>query len=144
MEQFKQDYPVWMEQQVAWGEMDALNHINNVVYFRYFENIRIHFFRRFEFMESLMGQRLAPILSETQCRYRRPVTFPDQLLLGTRITQLSDDRLSMEYAVYSQAQQCITTLGSATVVCVDTQTGRPSPLPMPLASALKASPACRC
>ena len=38
------DYPVVIETPVAWGEMDAYGHVNNIVYFRYFESARIAYF----------------------------------------------------------------------------------------------------
>lgn len=37
------ELPVGLEIEVAWGEQDAFAHLNNVVYFRYFENVRMHF-----------------------------------------------------------------------------------------------------
>ncbi|SHH76136.1 acyl-CoA thioesterase [Ferrimonas marina] len=137
MEEFKQDYPLWMEQPVAWGEMDALGHVNNTVYFRYFENIRIACFDKLQLMETLAGLNYAPVLSETQCRFRRPVYFPDKLLLGTRIAEVKADRMVMEYGIYSLSQQAVTTSGRATVVSVDTRTGRPTAMPQVLLDALQ-------
>ena len=46
MEKFLAQHPIVTEIPVAWGEMDALQHVNNVVYFRYFETARIDFFNR--------------------------------------------------------------------------------------------------
>lgn len=43
MEKFLAQHPIVTEIPVAWGEMDALQHVNNVVYFRYFETARIDF-----------------------------------------------------------------------------------------------------
>jgi acyl-CoA thioester hydrolase len=34
---------------VAWGEMDAMGHINNIIYFRYFETVRIEYFNRLDY-----------------------------------------------------------------------------------------------
>ena len=39
-------FPVIVEQAVVWGDMDSYSHVNNVVYFRYFENARLEYFRR--------------------------------------------------------------------------------------------------
>src|SRR6202140_1958640 len=48
-------YPVIVELPVVWGEMDSYRHVNNVVYFRYFENARIEYFRRLDWF-SYEGQ----------------------------------------------------------------------------------------
>ncbi len=76
MENLLQDFPVVTEIPVAWGEMDALQHVNNVVYFRYFETARIDYFRHIQLMEDLAITQVGPVLSETQSRYKIPVTFP--------------------------------------------------------------------
>ncbi|MFD2177486.1 acyl-CoA thioesterase [Veronia pacifica] len=113
------DYPIVTEIPVAWGEMDALNHVNNVVYFRYFETARIDYFDRIAMMEEIPKTKVGPVLGETSCKYFRPVTYPDTLLIGSRIVDLGDDRFEMEYAVFSKQQQKLTTKGWAKVVMFD-------------------------
>jgi len=44
MKQLKKEYPVVLSQDIIWGDMDAFGHINNTVYFRYFEDARIAYF----------------------------------------------------------------------------------------------------
>lgn len=46
MDTLLKDFPVITEIKVAWGEMDALQHVNNVVYFRYFETARLDYFNK--------------------------------------------------------------------------------------------------
>ncbi|MBY5921699.1 acyl-CoA thioesterase [Ferrimonas balearica] len=138
MESFQQAYPFHTPITVAWGEMDALQHVNNVVYFRYFETARIAFFQQLGLMESLKQAGIAPVLSETRARYRRPVTFPDSLLVGARITRLAEDRLTMEYAVFSQQQQTVTTLGEAEIVAFDARAGGKCAIPDALREQLSA------
>ncbi|OJI23814.1 Long-chain acyl-CoA thioesterase FadM [Vibrio vulnificus] len=119
MELLLQDFPVVTEINVAWGEMDALQHINNVVYFRYFETARIEYFNKINLMDEIKRNQIGPVLSETQCRYRIPVTFPDTLLIGSRVSEVGEDRFTMEYQVVSKKMGKVTTTGSATVVMFD-------------------------
>lgn len=119
MELLLQDFPVVTEINVAWGEMDALQHINNVVYFRYFETARIEYFNKINLMDEIKRNQIGPVLSETQCRYRIPVTFPDTLLIGSRVTEVGEDRFTMEYQIVSKKMGKVTTTGSATVVMFD-------------------------
>jgi len=60
------DYPIVMDIPVAWGEMDSLQHVNNIVYFRYFESVRMAFFDRIEFWPSInesgIGQSLGQLV----------------------------------------------------------------------------------
>ncbi|BDY03702.1 thioesterase family protein [Ferrimonas sp. YFM] len=129
MESFTQTFPIHTPIQVAWGEMDALQHVNNVVYFRYFETARIDFFNQIGLMEELKKTGIGPILAETRCRFKRPLFFPDSVLVGTRITELSDDRFTMEYQVFSQSQRAVTSVGSAEVVVYDFHNNRKTVMP---------------
>ena len=74
---------------VRWGDQDTLGHVNNCVYFRYFEHARCTLWRQVMGLEvdgaKIMNTEkeiIAPILASTSCRYRRPVQFPDTLRIG--------------------------------------------------------------
>ncbi len=123
------EYPVHTEISVAWGEMDALQHVNNAVYFRYFETARIDYCQTLDLMAMVSELNIGPVVSETRCRYKLPVTFPDNLVVGSRVIEIQADRFTMEYAVFSQKQQAITTLGQATIVMFDFKSGKKATLP---------------
>lgn len=105
--------------QVAWGEMDALQHVNNAVYFRYFETARLDYFNRINLLVNLKHNHIGPVLSHTECRYKAPVTYPDTLMIGSRVTDLQDDRFTMEYHIVSKNTGRVTTVGTATCVMFD-------------------------
>ncbi|WP_217528212.1 acyl-CoA thioesterase [Vibrio metschnikovii] len=128
MEQLLAGFPVITEIPVAWGEMDALQHVNNVVYFRYFETARIDYFKQVALMEETQSTGIGPVLSETQCRYKIPVTFPDTLLIGSRVVDIQSDRFTMEYQAVSKKIGKVTTTGSATVVMFNFTNGQKAPL----------------
>ncbi|HAS6061798.1 TPA: acyl-CoA thioesterase [Vibrio vulnificus] len=136
MELLLQDFPVVTKINVAWGEMDALQHINNVVYFRYFETARIEYFNKINLMDEIKRNQIGPVLSETQCRYRIPVTFPDTLSIGSRVSELGEDRFTMEYQVVSKKMGKVTTTGSATVVMFDFKNQCKTQLPAVLRDAI--------
>lgn len=124
MNNLLEGFPIVTEIPVAWGEMDALQHVNNVTYFRYFETARIDYFKHIDLMENIAITQVGPVVAETSCRYKMPVTFPDTLLVGTKITDLQDDRFTMKYQIVSKKLNKITTLGSATVVMFDFKTNQ--------------------
>lgn len=116
MEQLLEDYAVITEISVAWGDMDALQHVNNVVYFRYFESARIDYFNRIQLMENVKASGVGPVIGHTQCFYKVPVTYPDTLLVGSRVTDVQEDRFTMEYKIVSKNMNRVTTTGTATAV----------------------------
>ncbi|QQX80229.1 acyl-CoA thioesterase [Shewanella sp. KX20019] len=137
MDKFLKQYPINTAINVAWGEMDALQHVNNVVYFRYFETARIDFFNQINLLEDLQVTSVGPVISENQARYKRPVTFPDAIVVGVSISDIKDDRFMMHYTVFSKAQQAVTTIGSSQVVMFNFKTGQKATLTAPLLDALK-------
>ncbi len=137
MDAFKHDFPCHSEITVAWGEMDALKHVNNVAYFRYFEIARIDFLSRLGMLDNINHQAIGPVLSDNNARYKRPVTFPDTLTVGVHVGELLDDRFTLHYTVFSQAQQAVTTLGHSQVVMFDFKTGQKAPLGETLTTKLK-------
>ncbi|MCL1142719.1 acyl-CoA thioesterase [Shewanella gaetbuli] len=137
MEDFIASHPIRTDINVVWGEMDALQHVNNVVYFRYFETARIDFFNQINLLGELQKTGVGPVVSETNARYKRPVTFPDTLTIGVSISDIKSDRFTMHYTAYSQQQQAITTLGWANIVMFNFKTGKKAELNDTLLAALK-------
>lgn len=125
-------FPVVIEQAVVWGEMDAYRHVNNTVYFRYFENVRLEYIRRLGWPE-LEGQTgVGPILQAVAARFRRPLTYPDTISIGARLQSLEEDRLTLEHKIVSHSQRAIVTEGQGTVVAFHYPTGRKAAVPQEL------------
>lgn len=135
LREFESTYPVTQTRDLQWGDMDALAHINNVVYFRYFENIRIEYMSR---TAIITDPGLGPVLAGTEASYRRPLTFPDRITIGARVVSLHEFGCEQEYAVYSHQQDAITTHGKARIVVLDTNTGRKTAMTQSLIAEIEA------
>jgi acyl-CoA thioester hydrolase len=122
-------FPVVITFPIAWGEMDAFQHVNNSVYFRYFESARIAYFERLEFMEHMQATGVGPILASTQCRFRIPLTYPDTVRVGVKITDIAEDRFVMRYAVVSQRLQKLAAEGEGVIVSFNYRESQKAPLP---------------
>src|ERR1700730_12599345 len=102
-------FPVVIQQAVVWGDMDAYQHVNNVVYFRYFENARLEYFRQMGWFEYEEQTGIGPILAATSARFRRPLTYPDDIAIAARVVDVKEDRFSLEHVIVSAAQQTVAT-----------------------------------
>lgn len=110
-----EQYPIIFDQVVAWGDMDAFRHVNNVVYYRYIESARIEYLNEL----NLFDEPLYSVVSSSQCQYLKPLFFPDQLKIGVRVAEMRNSAMRMEYILWSQQQQTVVALGEAVVVFVD-------------------------
>src|SRR5437660_4701846 len=95
-------YPVVVQLPVVWGEMDSYRHVNNAVYFRYFEAARLEYFRRLGWFEYEEETGVGPILAATSARFRRPLSYPDTISVAARVPKLEEDRFTMEYRLVSR------------------------------------------
>ena len=116
-------YPVVVEQAVVWGDMDSYRHVNNVVYFRYFENVRLEYFRRMDWFRFEDETGIGPILAATQARFRKPLTYPDTILIAARVSEVGRDRLTIQHRIVSRGQGALTTEGEGTIVTYDYRRG---------------------
>ena len=121
-------FPVVIDIPVAWGEMDALRHVNNIVYFRYFESARIAYFEKLRFWEFMNQTGVGPILASIQCKFKIPLTYPDTVSVGTRIPSIEPDRFVMEYRAVSHKSQAIAAEGEGVVVSYNYRESKKTPL----------------
>jgi acyl-CoA thioester hydrolase len=123
------EYPIRFETPVAWGEMDAFEHVNNVIYFKYFESARIEYFRQIQFPEHMESTGVGPILASTSCRFRKPLAYPDRVTVGARVTQLDTDRFTMLYRVVSHELGAVAADGEGLIVAYNYRTAEKASLP---------------
>jgi acyl-CoA thioester hydrolase len=124
-------FPVRLVVPVAWGEMDAMRHVNNIVYFRWFESARFAYFERID-LPSLSGGDVSAILASTSCRYRAPILYPDTVEVGGRVFALDEHAFHMRYAVWSRNLTRLAAEGEARVVAYDYGAGKKVALPADL------------
>lgn len=124
--------PPWaitLEVPLHWGEMDAFGHVNNAVYFRWFESARMSYFERLGWPELQRESGIGPILHSTQARFRAPLVWPDTILVATRVSEISGDRFTMLYEVRSRSLGRLAAEGSGLIVAFDYRTLAKAPLP---------------
>ena len=112
-------HTVQIVQDILWGDMDEFGHINNTVYFRYFEDIRMIYFEKVGIMEYKQKHNIGPILANTQCQFRIPLSYPDTITISTSIDQVKGKRFMMEYEVYSQQHQKLAAEGNGLIIFYD-------------------------
>jgi len=131
-------FPVIVTQAVVWGEMDSYQHVNNVAYFRYFENGRLEYFRRAGWFEIESATGIGPILASTQARFRRALTYPDTIHIGTRLLEMKDDRFTIEHHIVSDALDDVASQGQGLVVSFHYASSKKTPLPEKLKGQIRA------
>lgn len=124
------NHPVVVHVEVRWGDMDALGHVNNIVYLQYFETARIEYLMRLGLdPPGPAWSKIGMIIASVDCRFLAPVTFPDTLRVGARVTGLGTDRFVMEHLAISHKLGRPVARGNALVVAYDYAARKRTALP---------------
>lgn len=127
-------FSVVIEVPIAWGDMDAFGHVNNTVFFRLFESARMAYLGEIGFRGDQAGP--GPILHSTSCRFRRALTYPDTVRVGTRVTSVAADRFTMEYQIIRSDGE-VAANGDGMVVAFDYATQTKIPIPAEVREAIR-------
>lgn len=136
MDELLEDWPVRIDAPVSWGQMDAFAHVNNIVYFRWFEDVRFALFDRIGWAAEQARTNIGPILARTQCVFKAPVVWPDTVAIATRVEDLGEDRFTMLYRIVSQAKGQLVAEGDGRIVSYDYSAGAKAPIPPVVRDAL--------
>ncbi|TDL23718.1 Thioesterase/thiol ester dehydrase-isomerase [Rickenella mellea] len=120
----------FFEQRMAWGDQDSFRHLNNVHYLKYIESARIHWMTSLALelggeqrvREMLTGKGVSLILKDISIKFKRPVNFPDTLLIAHRPHDLHPTHFSNGAALWSFAQRTIVATSDSTLVWYDYDT----------------------
>jgi acyl-CoA thioester hydrolase len=123
------DFRTVTELPVQWGDQDAFGHVNNVMYFRWFESARIDLLSVCPSGVTMSGKGLGPILASISCNYRRQLRFPDSILIGSRISRVGRSSADISHLVISQKDQSIVADGRSVIVVFDYDAQRVTRIP---------------
>ncbi len=123
---------------VRWGDMDALGHVNNIMYFQYFEQTRLLWFETFGF-GALATSNTGFVIVNSFAEFLRPVVYPAMLTI--RMAGHSPGTSSFESTYTLMSNDTLFTRGSARIVWIDTHKGKSLPLPDVIREQLTEAPA---
>jgi acyl-CoA thioester hydrolase len=82
---------------VRWGDMDAYNHVNNVQYFRYLEEIRVQWMMQHKFMEE--GTTIRPVLVKSGVTFLKSALYPAKLRVNLCLSEHSTRSISLHHEI---------------------------------------------
>lgn len=110
------DYSTTFEFDVHWGDMDAANHVNNLVYLKWTESARILYFEKIGVDISFRSAAAGPILGWQDCKYIFPMTFPDTAIIAVKTAEILSDKFIMECAIFSKRHNRIAAISSQAII----------------------------
>jgi acyl-CoA thioester hydrolase len=118
-----------------WNDNDPYGHINNVVYYEYFDTVTNAFLVDKGVLDINRGAVIG-LMVETHCNYFRPIAFPEKVRAGMRVARLGTSSVRYEVGIFRNDEDLASAQGYVVHVYVDRVSGRPVPLPEVLKEAL--------
>ncbi|WP_232219994.1 MULTISPECIES: thioesterase family protein [Lysobacter] len=123
---------------VRWRDLDAFNHVNNSKYLSYLEEARL------QWMLGVPGQgmddHVAPVVAAAQLNYRRPITWPAEVMIELFVERLGNSSLTVGHRIVdAQDADVLFCDGHVVLVWIDRDSGASAPLPATVREACRES-----
>ncbi|MCG5259685.1 acyl-CoA thioesterase [Cupriavidus gilardii] len=119
-----------------WMDNDVYGHVNNVVYYSYFDTVVNRYLIERGVLDIEAGDTIGLVI-ETQCNYFASLSFPETVVAGLRVARLGNSSVRYEVGLFREGENSAAAQGHFVHVYVDRQTRRPVALPAPLREALQ-------
>jgi acyl-CoA thioester hydrolase len=129
------DYRHWLTIPTRWMDNDVYGHVNNVVYYSYFDTV----INAYLIEAGKLDIEKGPVIGlcvESQCRYFRPLAFPDVIDAGLRVAKLGSSSVRYEIGLFRQGDEAPAAAGHFVHVFVGREGRKPTPIPEPMRGAL--------
>ena len=128
-------YRVFRDIPTRWMDNDIYGHVNNVVYYSWFDTAVNAYLIEQGALDIHHGKVIGLVV-ETQCHYFAPLAFPDTVQAGLRVAHIGRSSVRYEVGLFARQQPHSAAAGHFVHVYVDRQTRRPAPLPDSLQAVL--------
>lgn len=128
-------YPVFRPITTRWMDNDVYGHVNNVVYYSWFDTAVNAWLIERGVLDIHHGTTIGLVV-ETQCNYFAPLAFPQTIEAGIRVARLGSTSVRYEVGLFAQGEPMCAAKGHFIHVYVDRHSRQPVPLPAALASVL--------
>lgn len=118
-----------------WIDNDAYGHINNVVYYEFFDTV-VNGYLLAQGVLDIANGPVIGLVVETKCNYFKPIAFPDKIRAGLRVAKLGTSSVTYDVGIFRNDEDLASAQGHFVHVYVDRATGKPVPLPEVLKKAL--------
>jgi acyl-CoA thioester hydrolase len=119
-----------------WMDNDAYGHVNNVVYYSWFDTVVNQFLISNDVLD-IEHSNVIGLVIETQCNYFASVAFPERVTAGLRVTKLGNSSVRYEVGIFREEEESASAQGHFVHVYVDRESRRPSAIPEPMRALLQ-------
>ena len=124
----REAYRVWRRIGTRWADNDAYGHVNNTVYYQWFDTAVNAWLIEVGLLDVASGDPIGLVV-ETGCRYARPLSYPEDVEVGLAVERLGSSSVRYRLGVFASGSEDAAAEGFFVHVYVGRETRRPVPLP---------------
>ena len=132
----RSDFPHSQSITTRWTDNDAYGHVNNIVYYSYFDTVVNTWLIGGGFLDIQESPQIG-VVAETSCHYFSPLTYPETVTAGLRVIHLGRSSVRYEIAIFAEGSEVAAAQGEFVHVYVDRLSRRPTAIPEALRRALE-------
>ena len=132
----RDSFPVFRGITTRWMDNDAYGHVNNVVYYSYFDTLVNRWLIEEGGLDIHRGAAIG-YAAETSCRFHKPFAYPEPVIACMRVGHLGTSSVRYELALFGDGEDVARADGHFVHVFVERETGRPTPIPSGIRAALE-------
>jgi acyl-CoA thioester hydrolase len=131
----REDYPRFLAIPTRWMDNDTYGHVNNVAYYSYFDTVVNEHLIEEGGLDIHAGPAMGLVV-ETRCLFHRPLTFPQIIDAGLRVTKLGTSSVTYDIGLFERGEDARAATGYFVHVWVERSTRKPTPVPAAIRVAL--------
>lgn len=99
------DYSTKLSIRIDWSEIDLFGHVNNLAILKYVQAARVAFLESIGLMQMQAEERTGPILGSLNCRFRKPLFYPGEVTVYSRVSLVKNTSFIIEHAILNDKDE---------------------------------------
>mgnify|MGYP005988662611 CR=1 FL=1 len=95
-------YQAKLDLRIDWSELDLFGHVNNVSFFKYIQASRLHYWEQVGISQLYPKHKIGPMLASSRCEFKRPLYYPGNIRIYSRIDFIKNSSFGICHAIYNQ------------------------------------------
>ena len=101
------DFPVKLSLRIDYAELDTFGHVNNVMFMKYVQAARVHYWEQIGLYQHFVATRLGPMLASVKCDYRKPLHYPGSVVIYTRMKSIGNSSFSFQHHILNDKEELV-------------------------------------
>lgn len=98
-------YNTELKLRIDWSEMDLFGHVNNVSFFKYIQAARVNYWDKIDLNRMHANQNIGPILASTGCQFKKPLFFPGNITIKSRVEFIKNTSFSLQHILLNDTNE---------------------------------------